>query len=151
MPLEQRNFDPAAMAGASVSIQLDLGEILDANNNEILEFDAVGSAVNFVRIANSVASAPAVISAAGDDTNVGLRFAPKGSGTVRFVMSTPVGITSGGAIDFQQLSQGDAHFIIRTTNRTPLTVPGRTSLNTSWLEVRLDTPSGTTRYLQVYD
>ena len=151
MPLEQKNFDPAAMAGASLNVHLDLGEILDANANEMLEFDTVASAVNFARLANSATLSPVVFSAQGDDANVGISFSPKASGTVRFVMATPVGITAGGAIDFQQLSQGDSHFVVRTTNRTVGTVPGRTSANTTWMEVRLDTPTGTIRYIQLYD
>ena len=151
MPLQAKNFDPAIMAGASLDINLDLAEILDLNNNEMLEFDAVASAVNFLRLANSVTTAPVVLSAQGDDTNIGIAITPKGSGTVRFVMSTPLTITSGGAVDFGQLSRGDAHFVIRTTSYTPLTVTGRTTANTTWVEVRLDTPSGTRRYIQVYD
>ena len=114
MPLQAKNYDPAIMAGASLDIQLDLGEILDTNSNEILEFDAVTSAVNFFRVANSAATNAVTLSAQGDDTNVGIAITPKGSGTVRFVMSTPVGITVGGAIDFGQLSRGDSHFDGRT-------------------------------------
>ena len=86
-----------------MSVQLDLGEILDANNNEILEFDAVASATSFARIANSVGTNPVVFSAQGDQANIGLAFAPKATGTVRFIMSTPVGITAGRAIHFSQL------------------------------------------------
>lgn len=148
MPLEQRNYDPAAMAGASLSVQLDLGEILDANNNEVLEFDAVASAVNFVRIANSATGSRINISAQGDDTNVGMDLTPKGSGIVRFATATVSSITTGGAFDASGLSRTEVVFIVGTTTDVPVTVPGRTTTNTNWVKI---TAGGTTRFIQVYD
>ena len=53
MALQAKNYDPAIMAGAALDVAVDLGEIRDANNNEILEFDAVASAVNNVVVANA--------------------------------------------------------------------------------------------------
>ncbi len=81
------NFDGISIA--------DLGDVLDANGNEILEFDTVASAVNQVRIANSAASSPVVISAAGDDTNIGLDLDPKGTGALRVLSAA----TTGNAVD----------------------------------------------------
>ena len=53
MALQLKNYEPALMEGAAIDINVDLGEIMDVNNNEILEFDAVASAVNNVVIANA--------------------------------------------------------------------------------------------------
>lgn len=78
-----------------LDIALDLGEILDSNGNEILEFDAVASAVNHVRVANAATTSPVVVSAQGDDTNIGIDLDPKGTGAVR-VLS---GATTGNAVD----------------------------------------------------
>ena len=72
MAIEQRNYDPAVMYGAQHNITVDLGDVLDSNANEILEFDAVASAVNFLRIANAATAGAVTVSARGDDTNVGL-------------------------------------------------------------------------------
>lgn len=83
MAIEQRNYDPAIMYGAQKNINVDLGDVLDSNQNEILEFDAVASAVNFVRVTNSVTTANPILSGQGDDTNVGLTLSSKGTGDVR--------------------------------------------------------------------
>lgn len=82
MAIEQRNYDPAIMYGANKNITVDLGDVLDSNGNEILEFDAVDSAVNFVRVANSATGNAPVLSAQGDDTNVGFDITTKGTGGV---------------------------------------------------------------------
>lgn len=92
MAIEQRNYDPAIMYGAQHNFTVDLGDVLDANENEILEFDAVNSAVNFVRIANSAAGNAIDITAQGDDTNVGLDIDGKGTGVVSVALAS----TSGG-------------------------------------------------------
>lgn len=65
MVLQQKNYDPAIMQGASKNINLDLGDILDANENEILEFDAVASAQNYLRLANAATADPIILSVQG--------------------------------------------------------------------------------------
>jgi len=65
MAIEQRNYDPAIMQGASQNVNIDLGDILDVNGNEMIEFDAVASAVNYLRLANAVAANPIVLSVEG--------------------------------------------------------------------------------------
>lgn len=79
-----------------MDIPIDLGDLLDANGNEILEFDAVASAVNQVRVANSAASSGPTLSSAGDDTNIDLNIAPKGTGGVN-VTSTDTSALAVGA------------------------------------------------------
>jgi hypothetical protein len=82
MAIEQRNYDPAVMYGAQHNMTVDLGDVLDSNQNEILEFDAVASAVNFIRIANSATGSAVDLTAQGDDTNVGLDVSTKGTGSL---------------------------------------------------------------------
>ena len=60
----------------------DLDEIVDANGNEMLEFDTVTSAVNFTRLANAAAGSGLVLSAQGDDTNIPYSLTGKGTGAV---------------------------------------------------------------------
>jgi len=73
MAIEQRNYDPAIMYGAQLNITVDLGDLLDANENELLEFDAVASAVNYIRIANAATGNRPVLSIQGE-VDIGLEF-----------------------------------------------------------------------------
>lgn len=61
----------------------DLGDYLDANGNEAIEVDTVASAINNIRVANAATGADPVISAVGDDTDIGLTLTAKGAGTVK--------------------------------------------------------------------
>lgn len=70
----------------------DLGDILDANGNEMLELDAVASAVNNIQLKNAVTTGNPAIAAVGDDTNISLSIDGKGTGYVGVGM----GSTSGG-------------------------------------------------------
>lgn len=60
----------------------DLGYIADANGNEMLEFDSVASAANYVTLTNAATTGSPSISANGSDTNIGLVVAAKGTGLV---------------------------------------------------------------------
>ena len=69
-----------------------LGGMLDVNGQaigdgtlELLTFTETASAVNHVNIKNAASALSPLISAVGDDTNVGLFFAPKGSESIRFL------------------------------------------------------------------
>ncbi|KKK51167.1 hypothetical protein LCGC14_3117670, partial [marine sediment metagenome] len=53
-------------------------------SEEILVLDAVGTAVNHLRITNSITTGGPNISAIGDDTDIDLQLQGKGTGTVRF-------------------------------------------------------------------
>lgn len=54
--------------------------IIDANNNELLMFQAIASAVNEVTLKNAATGNSPTFEATGDDANVGINFNPKGSG-----------------------------------------------------------------------
>ena len=97
MALQLKNYDPALMQGASIDINLDLGEILDPAGNEMLEFDQVASAVNYVRLANSAAGSNPVLTATGDDTNIGLQLTPTGTAVV-LLGNTSTGTIASGAV-----------------------------------------------------
>lgn len=73
----------------------DLGDIVDANNNELLEADTVASAVNYVRLANAATGSAPTLSAVGDDTNVALQLTPKGSAVVLLGTSSTGTVASG--------------------------------------------------------
>ena len=61
----------------------DGGFVADSTGNEILVFDSVSSAVNYVQIANNATTAAPSISANGSDTNINLDLSAKGTGVVR--------------------------------------------------------------------
>lgn len=62
--------------------------INDTNGAELIKFTAIGSAVNEITVINSAASNNPQINATGDDTNITLQLAGKGTGKVR--LSTPL-------------------------------------------------------------
>ena len=57
-------------------------DIFDANDNELLGFTSTASAVNELTIANNSTGNPPSITATGNDTNIDITLAPKGSGVV---------------------------------------------------------------------
>lgn len=61
----------------------DLGFIADSSGNEMLVFDSVSSAVNYIQISNSAISNAPTITASGSDTNINLNLLAKGTGTVK--------------------------------------------------------------------
>ena len=67
--------------------------IADANGVQILLFDTVTSAVNYLTIANAATSGAPTLAAAGSDTNININLTPKGTGAV--VVSTAVTPTGG--------------------------------------------------------
>lgn len=60
----------------------DLAYIIDANNNELISFDSVGSATNYFMIADAATGTNPIISADGSDANIGIHLNTKGTGGV---------------------------------------------------------------------
>ena len=60
----------------------DSAGIIDSNNNELLNFTKVASAENYINIKNAADGNDPIISAVGDDTNVGLVLQVKGTESV---------------------------------------------------------------------
>lgn len=54
----------------------------DSNDNEVMTFTGIGSAVNYIDVSNSATGNDVAMSAAGDDTDVNLSIQPKGSGQI---------------------------------------------------------------------
>lgn len=74
------------------------GNIVDANNNELLKVTAVASAVNELTLANAATGNSPTFSATGGDANIGINLTPKGTGGVVFpagAVGTPAITTSG--------------------------------------------------------
>lgn len=61
------------------------GFIADANGNESLIFTTIASAINEMTLANAATGANPKWSATGGDTNIGIDFQAKGTGTYRFL------------------------------------------------------------------
>ncbi len=73
------NVDLDTIVGA-VNATSDLRA--DANQNELVDFTATGSAVNLVGITNAATGNGPTIEAKGDDSNVDLNVKPKGTGAI---------------------------------------------------------------------
>jgi len=79
----------AAGTGTSVGLNIGsgkklkiVGDVIDTNGNELLKVSATASAVNEVTVTNAATGNPPKLSASGDDTNIALRLAGKGTGDV---------------------------------------------------------------------
>jgi len=59
-----------------------LTEINDADNNEIIKFAAIASAVNEITVTNNATGSGPTLSATGGDTNIDINITPKGTGEV---------------------------------------------------------------------
>jgi hypothetical protein len=63
-------------------------DILDVNGNELIDFVTTGSAVNQIAITNASTGNNPIISATGDNANIGLNFNVKGTGVYNFLATT---------------------------------------------------------------
>ena len=74
--------------------------IRDENGNEQLFFSTTSSAVNYVNVTNAATGGDPKVAAAGDDSNVDLALAPKGTGEIVVGTGSAAStITSSGAYD----------------------------------------------------
>lgn len=75
-----------ALDGTTADVTLKTPKILtsinDTNGNEVVKTPATASAVNEVTITNSATGNAVQIGATGDDTNIDLKLAPKGTGAL---------------------------------------------------------------------
>jgi hypothetical protein len=80
-----------AGAGTGTSVGLNVGsgkklkivgDVIDTNGNELLKVSATASAVNELTVTNAATGSAPKLSASGDDTNIALRLAGKGTGDV---------------------------------------------------------------------
>lgn len=61
--------------------------LTDDNANEWIEQGSAGSAVNQVKITNAATGTAPIISANGDDSNIGLTLTPKGTGAIKHTLN----------------------------------------------------------------
>lgn len=61
--------------------------LTDDNANEWIGLTTTGSAVNYLDVANSATGTNPILSAKGDDSNVGLTLTPKGTGAVKATLN----------------------------------------------------------------
>lgn len=60
----------------------EITTIDDSNDNEVMTFASVSSAVNYIEVTNAATGNNPIIEAKGDDTNIGITISPKGSGAL---------------------------------------------------------------------
>ena len=81
--------------------------VVDNNGNEILNFNTVSSAVNYVQISNSATGNNVIIEAEGDDTNIGMTIRGKGTGAISWETPFAVSATSASASEFRLYEDTD--------------------------------------------
>jgi len=81
-----------------------LTEINDADNNEIIKFAAIASAVNEITVTNNATGSGPTLSATGGDTNIDINITPKGTGEVNI---SKVDIDSGTITGITDLAVAD--------------------------------------------
>lgn len=104
-----------------MDIPVDLGDLLDANGNEYLEVDAVASAVNHFRVANAAASSGPTLSSAGDDTNIPITIAPKGTGAINLTPGTSGVVITGGPVDASAVALKSKRNVLASSGNTTMT------------------------------
>ncbi len=108
--------------------------ILDTNGNELALLTATGSAVNEFTITNNATGSAPILSATGDDTNIGITLTPKGTGAVtldQLIFPTGTGTadqilaTDGsGKLSFVDNSGGTAWVAVKTSGFTAIAGEG---------------------------
>ena len=71
------------------------GFLKDVNGNEILSFGVVASAINNLKVINAAIGNPAELQAIGEDTNIGIKLTPKGTGKINASTSIIQNVTDG--------------------------------------------------------
>jgi hypothetical protein len=115
-----------------------LGGMLDVNGQaigdgtlELIKFSETASAVNEITITNSATGDNPEISATGDDTNIGLSLATKGTGLIKFndgAFNADATLTDGATIDWDVGSSPVAKVTLgdnRTLNAPSNSVAGQ--------------------------
>jgi microcystin-dependent protein len=74
------SVDTATVRSTGLQFNIAAPYIGDSSNNELVSFTTTASAVNQVNIANAATATNPVISAVGNDTNIGITLTPKGTG-----------------------------------------------------------------------
>ena len=110
-----------AILGVSGEINRGL-TIQDSNSNEMLQLNSITSAVNEISITNSITATNPTLSATGDDTNIGINLASKGTGTINISAGSS---TTSGELRIEDNTGGEYVGITAaaTTTSYTLTMP----------------------------
>jgi hypothetical protein len=92
--LQSAWYTVSANQVSTFSILTLFSGINDINGNELIRVSAIASAVNEITVANAAVSNAPTLSATGNDTNINLNLAPKGTGVVQ-AGGIPVVTTTG--------------------------------------------------------
>ncbi len=109
--------DPSPQLGGPLdcngfNIEFDNGDgITDDSQNEHLLFNKTASAVNHIEVTNAAAAGNPIIASAGDDTNVDLVLATKGTGEVALTGASLKVDDAEGVVD----TNGNEHLIFQET------------------------------------
>lgn len=74
------SVDTATIRSTGLQFNIASPYIGDSSNNELVSFTTTASAVNQINITNAATLTNPVISAVGNDTNIGITLTPKGTG-----------------------------------------------------------------------
>jgi hypothetical protein len=72
--------DTATIRSTGLQFNIAAPIIGDSSNNELISFTTTASAVNQINVTNAATATNPVISAVGNDTNIGITLTPKGTG-----------------------------------------------------------------------
>ncbi len=126
--------------------------ILDTNGLELLNLTATGSAVNELTLANASTGNAPILSATGNDTNIGITLTPKGSGAVKLDLLTFPTVTGSadqvltsngsGVLSFVDNSGGTSWQAVKTSGFTAVAGEGY-FCNTTSAAFTMTLPAGT--------
>jgi hypothetical protein len=74
------SVDTATIRSTGLQFNIASPYIGDSSNNELISFTTTASAVNQINVANAATGTNPVISAIGNDVNIGITLTPKGTG-----------------------------------------------------------------------
>ena len=126
--------------------------ILDTNGLELLNLTATGSAVNELTLANAATGNAPILSATGNDTNIGITLTPKGSGAVKLDLLTFPTVTGAadqvltsngsGQLSFVDNSGGIAWQAVKTSATFTAVAGEGYFINTTSNAIEMDLPAG---------
>ena len=126
--------------------------ILDTNGLQLLNLTATGSAVNELTLANAAKGNAPILSATGNDTNIGITLTPKGSGAVKLDLLTFPTVTGAadqvltsngsGQLSFVDNSGGIAWQAVKTSATFTAVAGEGYFINTTSNAIEMDLPAG---------
>lgn len=123
------NIDGGTIDGVTITNPKIVGSLKDANGNEVLNITATASAVNELTLGNAATGNSPYLSASGNDTNIDIYLAPKGTGVVKpsspIDSSAPQSIASATTTDISVATSNQ----VVITGTTTITGFGTTNKN----------------------